>query len=280
LRAFEGAIEQEGVQKVLRAEIVAREARITLGQLPEELRDNIRRVRIFGPADLSDQLAREVTPRLEPLGVAVEQVQAYMPDEFSVQVPSDAAVSRAFSLAARVLSVGAPQLEFLPPKVTALQQFARRYSSGKLRLAGAAAVLLVILAAGAFAFQQWQLIRLQSDWKNMQASVGELQILQQQIRHYRPWYETTPRGLKILRELTAAFPEDNSVSAKTLDIRDLNLVVCSGVARDNSAILGTLDRLRATGSVEDLKVSQIRGSAPALQFTFDFRWNEGGAREN
>jgi hypothetical protein len=63
------------------------------------------------------------------------------------------------------------------------------------------------------------------------------------------------------------------VSAKTIEVRNLSTVTCSGVARDNSALLKTLEKLRAAGGVNDLKVNQIRGKNP-LQFTFDYRWSQ------
>src|ERR1019366_9850999 len=44
LRGLEGALEAEGSQRVLHADLVAREARITLGQLPAELRESVRRI--------------------------------------------------------------------------------------------------------------------------------------------------------------------------------------------------------------------------------------------
>ena len=50
-------------------------------------------------------------------------------------------------------------------------------------------------------------------------------------------------------------------------------------ARDNAALLRTLNQLRAADGVTDLKVDQIRGKAP-MQFTFDFHWNKGGVNEN
>jgi len=76
-----------------------------------------------------------------------------------------------------------------------------------------------------------------------------------------------------------AFPDDGVVSAKTVEIHDMNTVTCSGVARDNAALLKTLSQLRAASCVSDLKVDQIRGKSP-IQFTFDFQWNEGGQHED
>ena len=72
LRALEGALEAEGGQRVLHADLVAREARITLGQLPAELRETVRRIRVFGPRDLAQQLVDEMELRLDATGLKVE----------------------------------------------------------------------------------------------------------------------------------------------------------------------------------------------------------------
>jgi hypothetical protein len=64
LRTLEGTIEAEGGRRTLHADVVAREARITLGQLPAELREKVRSVRIFGPHDFALQLADELELRL------------------------------------------------------------------------------------------------------------------------------------------------------------------------------------------------------------------------
>ena len=93
--------------------------------------------------------------------------------------------------------------------------------------------------------------------------------MQQQIKKFRPWFDESHRNLTILRTVTEAFPDEGGVTAKTLEIRELSSVTCSGVARDNQAFLKMLDQLRATKEVTDLKVDQVRGKTP-LQFTFNF----------
>jgi Tfp pilus assembly protein PilN len=279
LRALEGAIENEGSRRTLHTGVVAREARITLGQLPDELRESVRRIRIFGPRDLAQQLADEMELRFEPMGLSVEVVTAYSPDEFGVQLPPEASVSPAFSLAARLLAGQAPVFEFLPPKPTAWQQITTKYSSSRLRSAGAVAAGVVVIAGGLFLFQEWQLVRLRSQWSAMSAQAKELDGLQQQIRQYRPWFDDSFHSLAILRQLTTAFPEDGAVTAKTVEIHEGNMVNCSGTARDNAALLRTLSQLRAADGVTGLKVDQIRGKSP-MQFTFDFHWGKGGGNEN
>jgi hypothetical protein len=277
LRALEGAIENDGGRRALHPDLVARESRITLGQLPVELRETIKRIRIFGPRELAHQLADEMELRFEPMGLQVEVVSAYAPDAFGVQLPPETAISAAFSLAARVLIGQSPALEFLPPKPTLIEQFATKYSSGRLRTVGLIAAGIALLIAGAFFIQQIELWRLRSQWTGMSAKVMELQGVQDQIRQYRPWFDDSFRDLAILRQLSLAFPEDGVVTAKTIEIRDDNTVSCSGSARDYAAVLAMQAKLRMADGVSSLKLDQIRGKSP-MQFTFNFQYGNGGAQ--
>ncbi len=280
LRTLEGALETAAGQRQLRADVLAREARITLAQLPPEMRQTISRVRIFGPRDLAQQLADEVELRLEAMDLQVELVTHYLPVEFGgVQVPSSAPVSAAFSLAAGYLTGRVVPLEFLPPRVTAWQQFAARYSSGKLQRAGVAAGAVALVVGGAFLFQQAQIWRLESQWKSMQVDVKRVERMSAKINQFRPW-DNAVRGLIILRKLTEAFPEDSSVTAKTVEIRDLTLVTCTGVARDQQALLKTVERLRSTREFDKVNIGQTRGQSPAMQFTLNFVWSAGGQSAN
>jgi hypothetical protein len=276
LRALEGALEAEGSQRLLHADLVSREARITLGQLPAELRETVRRIRVFGPRDLAQQLVDEMELRLDAAGLKVEPVGRYVAGEFGVQLPPDAAVSPAFSLAAGQLAGRRPVFEFLLPKVTPLQQMAARYSSGKLRTVISAAAAVALVAGGLFFYQQFQLWQLEAQWAKLQPTVRQLEGLQEQIRQYRPWFDQSVRGLTILRSLTQAFPEDGSVTAKTVEIRDLNAVTCTGIARDRQVLLKTIENVRKIQQFREVALGPTRGQPPAVQFTFNFQWNEGG----
>ena len=279
LRALEGAIEDEAGRRGLHADLVAREARITLGQLPAELREAVKRIRIFGPHELAQQLADEMELRFEPMGLKVEIVSAYAPNEFGAQLPSEAPVSPAFSLAAWWLMGETPVFEFLPPKPSALEQLVTRYASGRLRSAGAVAAGVLVLVGGLLLFQEIQLILLRSQWSAMSARVQQLDGLQQEIRQYRPWFDDSFHSLTILRQLTMAFPEDGSVTARTVEIRSGNTVTCTGVAQDYGALLLTLNQLRTADGVTDVKLQQTRGKSP-MQFSFDVHYRNGGNNEN
>jgi hypothetical protein len=275
LRALAGAIENDGARRTLHPDLVARESRITLGQLPVELRDAVKRIRIFGPRELAQPLADEMEARFEPMGLQVEVADAYAPNEFGVQLPPATPVSAAFSLAAGLLTGQSPAFNFLPPKPTLIEQFAARYSSGRMRTIGSVAAGIAVIVAGLFFIQQIQLWRLRSQWSGMSAKVLELEAVQDNIRQYRPWFDESFRDLAILRQLSLAFPEDGVVTAKTIEIRDDNTVSCSGNARDYAAVLAMQAKLRMADGVSGLKLDQIRGKSP-MQFTFNFQFGNGG----
>src|SRR5262249_20342205 len=188
----------------------------------------------------------ESRPRLAAMGLQVELVERYAADEFTKKLPPESGVSPALSLAARWLSGAAPRLEFLPPRVSPWQRLSERYSSRKLLWVGASTGAAAVLLAAAFVFQQWKLSRLQGQWAAIRPKVEELENMQQQIKKFRPWFDESHRNLAILRKVTEAFPEEGGVTAKTLEIRDLSLVTCSGVARVSQAFLRMLDQLRPT----------------------------------
>jgi len=241
------------------------------------LRDTVKRIRIFGPRELAQQLADEMELRFEPMGLSVEVIAAYQSDEFGVQLPPDTSLSAAFSLAARLLVEQPPVFEFLPPKLTIIQQFAAKYSSGRLRTVGAVAAGIVAIVCLAFFVQQIRLWHLRSQWSAMSAKVAELEGVQSHIQQFQPWYDGTFRDLAILRQLALAFPETGVVTAKTIEIQENNTVSCSGNAQDSASLLATLGRLSGAEGVSNLKVDLIHGKAP-MQFTFDFQYGNGGAQ--
>jgi hypothetical protein len=277
LRALEGAIENPTGRPELVADLVARESRITLGQLPAELRDAVKRIRIFGPRELAQPLADEMELRFEPMGLSVEVVAAYKPDEFGVQLPPDTSLSAAFSLAARLLVEQPPVFEFLPPKLTILQQFAVKYSSGRLRTVGAVAAGIVAIVLLAFLVQQIQLWHYNSQWNGMEKKVTELQDVQAKIHQFQPWYDQTYQDLAILRQLSLAFPETGVVTAKTIAIQEGGVVTCSGNALDNPSLLAMQASLSKADDVSDFKWVLIHGKTPR-QFTFSFQYGIGGAQ--
>ncbi len=277
LRALDGVFTQDGTERELQVGIVAREIRITLGQLQPELRASVRRLRVFGRNEIALQLVEELQTRAASLGLEVEHVRDHANEEYGIKIPSGTAVSAALSVAVRRLA-GRPGMEFLPPKTSQWKQVTARYSSGKLAYAGAGASAVALFVLLAFLVQQIVLWNWQSKWSRMEAKVAELTKTRDEIRRFRPWYDESIRTLSILKRVTEAFPEDGAVSAKTLELREPATVTCSGTARNRDALIKALDHLRgATNEISAVHIEMTRGSTP-LEFTFNFQWSGPGAR--
>lgn len=270
VRSIEGAFDAEGGERRVQVDLVARELRITLGQLPEDLRPQITRLNVAGSGHFAQQLAAEIRRPAEALGLTVEHVAGYPGPHHGMRLPLGAPVSAALSVAAEQLGDGA-RFEFLPPKPTLWQQIATRYSSKKLGWVGATAGAGAAIVLGLFIFQQFQLGSLRAEWQAMSPKVKDLDEVQGRIKKFRPWYDESLASLSILQRVTEAFPADGAVSAKTFEIRGGAAVSVTGVTRDYQAWLKTLEQLRATREVAGVKVEQIRGRTP-MQFTFDFKW--------
>jgi hypothetical protein len=275
LRTMDGAFEQVGPGRELQADHVAREIRITLGQLQPGVREGVKRVRVFGRSEAAQELAEELRARSESIGLKIEQVREHAAAEFGIKLPSGTGISPALSVAVRQLA-GVSGMEFLPPKISQWQLLTERYSSGKLAYAGVGAGAVAVILLLAFLVQQIVLWHWESKWNGMAKPVTELTQMRDQIRRYRPWYDDSARTLAILKRVTEAFPEDGAVSAKTIELREPARVTCSGTARNREAFIKTLDQLRtATNQISDIHIEMTRGNTP-LEFTFNFQWSARG----
>lgn len=254
---------------------ILRELRITLGQLPAPTRSDIRRVLVFGRSDAARTTAAVLQPRLAPWGLEVEWKPDLPAMKLPFQRPADAPATPALAVALAVLAGHPPAFEFLPPRVSAWQQFSQRYASRRLALGGLAAASVAAAVALLFLGQQMLLWRWQGRWDAIKVQVGKLESIQKEIRLYRPWFDDSVRSLGILRRLTESFPEDGSVSAKSIEMRPDGRVVCSGTARDNQAWLRMLDQMRNARGITDVQVGQVRGKSP-IEYTFNFRWEGPG----
>ncbi|MEN9574675.1 MAG: hypothetical protein RL514_2530 [Verrucomicrobiota bacterium] len=276
LRVLEGAFEQDGSERRVQKDYLARELRITLGQLPDDARATVRNLKVFGADDLAEEVQEQLRARAEALGLRAQLVKEFAPLEFGVTLPSGTVASAALALVVRHLTGKASGFEFLPPHVSQWQQFTEQYSSKKLVYVTALVSSVALMVAALFGWQQWQLSRLETQWDAMATRVTQVDQLNGKIRKFRPWYDESFRAMTILKTLTEAFPEDGSVSAKSIEIRDRSGVTCSGTARNNAAWLKMRDKLNASKQVADLKVEHIKGGQnnQPLEFTFNFHWGE------
>jgi hypothetical protein len=238
---------------------IVRELRITLEQTPAELRGELHDVWLGGDGSFADAISAWA----QTAGLVLLQSDAKAP-AVAAQVAETIALNHLHGIAA---------LEFLPPRPSRWSIFLSRYNSRRLANSVVAAAAVALLVLGMFGWQQVRLWSLRAHWTAMATPVTALQADQSLIHDYRPWFDTSFHDLRLLRAITECFPDNGSVTAKSVEIRSPAVVAISGSARDNPSLLRTLDQLRKLASVRNLKVEQIHGKTPE-QFTINFRWDE------
>jgi hypothetical protein len=243
---------------------VAREIRITFEQISADLRRELRELAFTGDPAMAASIAQALSDWAADAGLSV-----LLPDPAEPGVADQVAEQ----LAVRFLEKGAMELEFLPPKPSRWALMVARYNARRVASVGFAAGAIALCLIGFFGWQEYRRWALRNEWQAMQSRVVALETVQSRIRDYRSWYDTGFRNLSILRRVTECFPDNGSVTARSFEVHGAApTVTVTGTARDNAALLRTLDELRKTREVQGLKIEQIRGKVPA-QFTFTFRWN-------
>jgi len=236
---------------------VIRELRITLEEIPADLRSSLSAVTLVGP----DESTRSLSSTLAPLSGFTHLTLGSRP-MMPEAVPE--------VLAQRWLRRESELPEFLPPRPSRWKQWLRHTNTRRLGTALAAAAACVLVVIGLFGWQEYRAWSLRQEWSRMKADVEALTAVQERIREYRPWHDTSFTTLSTLKLVTDVFPETGSVTAKSIEIKGHSTVSITGSTRENAALLESLDRLRQRPEVSNLKIEQIRGKSPA-QFTFTFQ---------
>ena len=248
----------------------SREVRITLGRLPEAVRTQVREALFGGAPDSAENLCIEIRQHLHRMGIDSRlERPAY---KAGVNHPA-----AGLAAAQRHLRQEPVVFEFLPPQVNRWQEMATRFDSRGRRWMIGAAIAAVVLPVLAFFVRSRMESSLQSEWSGMEKNVAELGTLQQNIRRFRPWFESAPLNLQVLESITEAFPEQGEVWAKSVQIGEDFKVTCSGFAQNQPAWLAMLGRLRARPDVTGLQVQSVRGEKP-VQFSFTYKWVQKDAK--
>jgi len=225
----------------------------------------VREARFGGTPDSAANLRQELTQSLEKMGIYSLLQEKTGGANGAGEHPAAAIAAAEHHLKERPVV-----FEFLPPQVNRYQVLFQRFDSRKRRWMVAAAFGLIVLPILVFFVRSRIESSLTAEWNGMRRNVSELESLQQRIRQFRPWFESTPQALQVLEGVVAAFPEQGDVWAKSIQIDENNKVTCSGYARTQTAILSILDRLRGRKDISEVQVQQMRGANP-VQFTFTFK---------
>jgi hypothetical protein len=258
------------------SDVIARQLRISLSQLPGSLLQEGAPIRIYGPPAAVADAMEELREPLAAQGMRVELAPGPGADtaESATGQEESHATPGAIAAAANKLLGHESEIQFQAPHTNALTKFINRVSArSTLWLGGVAAAALLIFGF-LFLYQHVKLIRLEARWSELAPQVEEVETLQANVRAFRSWFDNSAISLTIAKKLTNAFPEDGSVWATSLSIVDRERVVCVAKAENDAAWLGVHEALRNTPGVNDVKLTQVRGSSP-YQFSLSYRWAPG-----
>lgn len=233
---------------------LCREIRITLGQLPGNLRQNLAAA-ICHSAELSSDWRQSLERGLAGMGF---------------QTVFREGRHSALEAAVKARLANQRALEFLPPKRGPFRIFTEKASSQRNVWIGGSVGTIAFLVAAFFYIQGWRLQSLEREWNGMAEKVKTLENKQNEIRQFRPWHNNSAPSLQIVRQLAESFPKEGSVWLKSIEIEENRQVRCVGSARDNQDRLDLISRLRAADNIRELATQSITDNAK--QFDFKFVW--------
>lgn len=239
-----------------------RDVRITLGRLPEALRDQLRQAHFSGTQPAAAIICRGTREHLRRMGIEPGEC----PPEGAEAPPS------AQAAAARFLQRRPVTFEFVVTQINRWQAGMQRFENPRFRWMVGAGAAVIIIPLLVFSIRSNMESSLESEWNGMRRTVADLDDLQAQIRQFRPWFDTTPHALQLLESLVTAFPEQGDVWAKGIEITEGSKVTCTGFARNQAALIVLLDRLRMRKDITELRAPQVRGENP-VQFSLTFKWD-------
>jgi len=242
-----------------------REVRITLGRLPDTVRQQVRHAAFSGPS--AERLC--IQTRSDLLRLGIESPECNHVPATADQSPE--AAGAAVETARRVLREQPVAFEFVVPETKRWQELFQRFDSTRRRGLTLAAAGLVALPLLLLFIRSQMENHFQAQWDAMAKNVGELDALQGNIHQFRPWFETSPQGLQVLDSLISAFPDQGDVWAKNIQVAEGYKVTCSGFARTQPALMSLLERMRTRPDITGLQVQQIRGEDP-IQFSIAYQW--------
>lgn len=250
--------------------VFSREVRITLGRLPDALRQQVRDARFSGSPVSAENLCTEMRQHLQRMGIASH---CERPPGGDMTVHPGAALEAA----GQHLRRQPVAFEFLQPEINRWEVLARQFDDRRRRWLALALVAALVLPILIFIVRSRMESSLNAEWKGMNRKVVDVEKLQQRIRLFRPWFEPAPVNLQILEALDSSFPEGGDVWAKNVQTADGAKITVTGFARNHAVLLAFLDRLRAHPEIHSVQVQQERGENP-IQFSMSYKWGNSDAK--
>lgn len=142
-----------------------------------------------------------------------------------------------------------------------------------------AVVLAIAIAASVWSLQNQQnkLDKLNESIKNMQPALSAARTLDAKVRTANGWYDNRPATLDCLLHLTEAFPQEGTVWATNISLRDNGVGTVTGKAIDYRDVLSIYDHMK-----NDPKFSKVvlnntnmrQGNSKDTVFSISFNFTQ------
>jgi len=244
---------------------VGGELRLSLGQLPADVRQQLQQIRIIGSNDAVHSVQTQL---LGSRFAGIDGVGAPLPPEQSVLQHAVMAMVEAGAASIAALALAPIEQASTRHRWRQLQRRQLLSIAAVLLLAGVVGVVLLLQ-------QHRKLHNLQASWAQVQPRAAAVRTILAELKQQEPWLNDHPLHLDIFKTVTQAFPEAADVWTTRLEIRDRLHVSLVGNARSREAWLKMLDDLRQRPGVHDLRVLQARESADGkspMTFSLSFAW--------
>ncbi len=241
-----------------------RDVRITLGRLPDTVRQQIREAAFSGPS--AEKLCLET--RRDLLRMGIESPEC---DYARASAPQAEPAGAAVETARLKLHQQAIPFEFLVPETKRWQVLLQQVDVSRRRWIIIAAAAVIVLPILLFIIRSQIEGHLDKQWNAMADKASDLGDLEDKMHQFRPWFEPAPPAMQLIDSVVNSFPATGEVWAKSIQVSEGNKVTCSVFARSQQAFFALEARMRARPDITAVQVLQMHGGNP-LQYSFTFQW--------
>jgi hypothetical protein len=205
------------------------------------------------------------------LGLTVTAPQ--LRDLAATDIPDSTGYAPAVALAISVLDPAGPPVDFLHSRLAPPKPATRRRQIVWAAVIAASLVLAVVLALVDQQHRRRDLTQMQDDLAKMSDEVQRAQTARDQLTYARSMASGKPRFVACMRDITAMFPDDDTIWATNLNLEANTAGQVSGKAINGLLVLALADKMRESKLFKDPKVLDLRdtGQTPrAISFSISF----------
>lgn len=166
-----------------------------------------------------------------------------------------------------------PRIDLLHSRLAPARKAGRGRKAAWGGTVAVAVVIAVTLLLLDWRSNRMEATRLQTELAGMKDELTEARAVIDKVKYAREWYDLRPSYLDTLLHLAGAFPQEGTIWATGLTVKEDMRVGLSGKAVSKSAVLDLLDRLRTNPALAEVKQEYIeqsgrRGEEVAFAMSF------------